>query len=166
MARPTKYDQHTADVLLKAVTAGLPNKTAAALAGIDERTLYLWKRKGKAGEEPFLQFFQSLKASQAKAVEGAMKVIAAAALRGEWRAAAWWLERRHADEFGSERKRIREIEKTLAELNRNGSCAPNLPLTDEQRVAGLTGLLSRMGLVIVPADSVKHPPTPPAAIGG
>lgn len=124
MARPIKYDQTTAEVLLKAVAAGLPNKTAAELAGIDERTLYNWKRRGKAGEEPFLQFLQSLRAHQARAVREAMQTINHAAKRGEWRAAAWWLERRHPDEYGSERKRIRELEKMLAEIIRTSPARP------------------------------------------
>lgn len=116
MARPTKFDQPTADVIMKAVAAGLPNETAAELAGVSERTLYEWKRRGKAGEEPFVQIVQDIKRGQAEAVVSAMKVIREAAERGTWTAAAWWLERRHPDLYGCERKRIRELEKLVAEI--------------------------------------------------
>lgn len=118
MARPTKYDQPTADVILKAVAAGLPNETAAKLAGIDVRTLYAWKRRGKAGEEPFVQFLHALMRHQAEAVAKAVEAIRAAAERGEWRAAAWWLERRHPDEYGSDRKRLRELARMVDELSK------------------------------------------------
>ncbi len=116
MPRPTKYDQPTADVILKAVAAGLPNETAAKLAGIEVRTLYAWKRKGKAGEEPFVQFLHALMRQQAEAVSKAVEAIRAAAERGEWRAAAWWLERRHPDQYGTEKRRLREIEARLKEI--------------------------------------------------
>ena len=126
MARPSKFDQPTADVILKAVAAGLPNETAAKLAGIDVRTLYAWKRKGKTGEELFVQFFHDLMRQQAEAVAKAVEAIRAAAERGEWRAAAWWLERRHPDLYGSDRKRIRELEKLVNELSKKvaGEIAP------------------------------------------
>lgn len=127
MARPTKYDQPTADVILKAVAAGLPNETAAKLAGVTARTLYTWKKKGKAGEEPFVQFLHALMRSQADAVAKAVEAIRSAAERGEWRAAAWWLERRHPDLYGSDRKRLRELEKLVNELGKKvaGEIAPS-----------------------------------------
>ncbi len=127
MARPSKYDQPAAEVLLTAVAAGLSNKTAAELAGVSERTLYGWMRRGKAGEQPFLQ---DIKRGQAEAVGSAMKVIREAAERVTWQAAAWWLERRHPDLYGSERRRIRELEKLVDELGKKvaGEIAPGRQL--------------------------------------
>ena len=161
VARPTKYDQPTADAILRAVADGLPNGAAANLAGVTERTLYHWLKRGRAGEEPFLQFLQEHRRHQARAVVQAVGVIRAAAERGQWRAAAWWLERRHPDEFVTERRRIRELERAVAELTRRRD---GPPLTDEQRVAALTALLGRMGLAVVPAESVDGP-QPPGAGG-
>lgn len=124
MARPTKFDQTTAAVILKAVADGLPNETAARLAGIAERTLYHWLRRGRAGEEPFFQFFHELKKQQAQAVSDAVGVIRAAAKRGQWKAAAWWLERRHPDLYGSDRKRVRELERLVSEITRQRADRP------------------------------------------
>jgi transposase len=116
MGRPTLLNENTERIILKAVGIGMPIRLAAQLAGIDKRTLYGWKAKGKAGEEQYVQFFHRLKETEMRAVEHALGVIHKAAENGDWKAASWLLERRHADHFSSEKRRIREIEARLKEI--------------------------------------------------
>lgn len=159
IGRPTKLSPEVADAVVKAVGEGLPRRTAAHLAGVSVSVLYAWLRAGRKRQgKRFMEFLHRVKRAEAEAVAGRVRQISRAALAGTWQAAAWWLERRHPDEFGTERKRIRELEKLLADIvrERNGP-----PLTDEQRLAGLTALLGRMGLAVVPADSVNGPPPQP-----
>lgn len=116
MGRPTLLTETTERVIVKAVAIGMPIRLAAQLAGIDKRTLYGWKAKGKAGEEQYVQFFHRLKETEMKAVEHALGVIHRAAVSGDWKAASWLLERRHADHFGTEKRRLRDIEARLKEI--------------------------------------------------
>lgn len=116
MGRPTLLNENTERIILKAVGIGMPIRLAAQLAGIDQRTLYGWKAKGKNGEEQYVQFFHRLKETEMQAVEHALNVIHTAATSGDWKAASWLLERRHPEYFSSEKRRIREIEKRLKEI--------------------------------------------------
>lgn len=126
MGRPSKLNPTATKAILKAVAKGLPRKTAAQLAGITDRTLYLWSQAGrKAKSGPYFRFFQALKKADAKAIEFHVGIIHKAAGERdevivkritfpdgtvkeetitkrvfEWTAAAWWLERRHWKLFG------------------------------------------------------------------
>jgi transposase len=58
--RPTKLTADTAAVILAGVRDGLPQKTAAALAGVSESCLCSWIKRGRKGEEHFEEFVRSL----------------------------------------------------------------------------------------------------------
>ena len=113
MGRPTMLNENTEAIILKAVSIGMPVRLAAQLAGVDKRTIYGWKKKGRDGEERYVLFFRRCKEVEMLAVEHALNVIHTAATNGDWKAASWLLERRHADHFSSEKRRIREMEKRL-----------------------------------------------------
>lgn len=70
----------------------------------------------------------------------------------------------HPDEYGTERRRLSELEKVVADLTRRAAQSPSpaRPLTHAEWVAGLTALLGRMGLA-VPVETVNAPPTLGAA---
>lgn len=87
-----KYTQERAQRVLEAISAGATRKAAAGHAGIDERTLYRWL-------ERHVSFASLLRAREDDVEVRACAVIQQAAL-DDWRAAAWWLERRRADEYG------------------------------------------------------------------
>lgn len=116
MARPTLLNESTEAVILKAIAIGMPVRLAAQLAGVDQRTVFAWKKKGKDGEEPYAQFFRKCKEVEMLAVEHALTVINKAADDGDWKAASWMLERLHSEYFSSEKRRIREIDKRLKEI--------------------------------------------------
>jgi len=60
MARRTKLHADVTEKIVSAIRAGNYAKIAAESAGISERTFYDWLQRGEAGEEPFLQFSQSV----------------------------------------------------------------------------------------------------------
>lgn len=53
---------------------------------------------------------------QTRTPEGTVKVERTKRNVFEWTAAAWWLERMHPEEYGSDRKRVRELEKKVDDL--------------------------------------------------
>lgn len=116
MARPTALTPEVSAVIVRAVHLGMPWRLASGLANVSERTVYGWLKRGKAGEEPYLQFLQDVKRAEKLAIEHALQVIRKAADAGDWKPAAWLLERRAFESFGHERRRLRELEARLKEI--------------------------------------------------
>jgi hypothetical protein len=82
----------------------------------------------------FRDFRDALKKAEAEAVCGRLERICAAG-KGTLQAAAWWLERRHPDEFGSDKRTIRELAAMVHQLT-----AEVVPAGAPRRVGkGLTG---------------------------
>jgi hypothetical protein len=122
-AKPTKprgrklilLNPEVEKTLLDYIRIGTPVRTAVTSAGITEKSFYLWLNRGiaererlnlskSAKENPsevvFLQFLQSVERARAEAITKKVAVIAKSGNDGDWRAAAWWLERQMRDEFG------------------------------------------------------------------
>ena len=91
----------------------LPHRPCRA-AGIHYNTLLAWEKKGeseKSGE--YVEFLDALQGAEADAVITNVKVITTAAQKGDWRAAAWFLEHKHPELWARLEKR------QLAELQAN-----------------------------------------------
>lgn len=138
-----KLTQVQADVVVKSIQLGVPHKFACVQAGLDRATFYRWMaiaEKAKelpgprpAGIQKLCDFYDQVKAAEAKSVLNAIGTVQrAAAERDEvtktvaekvdadgkaytetttvtrkvfnWQAAAWLLERRHPEEFARKYK--------------------------------------------------------------
>lgn len=77
--RNTKLTPETRDAVIEAIEAGNTNKTAAALAGISEATLYNWLAKGKDEEPP--EGLEELPTKELRAQARKMKIKGASKLR-------------------------------------------------------------------------------------
>lgn len=101
--------------LLDYIRIGTPIRVAVASAGIAEKSFYSWMARGLAERERlnlvkgakenpteviFLQFLQQVERAKAEAIAKKVAVIAKSGNDGDWRAAAWWLERQLPEEFG------------------------------------------------------------------
>jgi choline dehydrogenase-like flavoprotein len=101
--------------LLDYIRIGTPVRVAVASAGVSERSFYSWVNRGRAERERlatvkgakqnasevvFVQFLQSVERAKAEAITKKVAVIAKSGNDGDWRAAAWWLERQMPEEFG------------------------------------------------------------------
>lgn len=93
MSRPIKLTPEVHERICALVRAGNFRETASAAAGIDARTLRNWLRRGAEGEEPFATFSTDLDEAETVAEARNVAIIGAAA-KDDWRAAAWWLERK------------------------------------------------------------------------
>jgi hypothetical protein len=101
--------------LLDYIRIGTPIRVAVASTGIAEKSFYSWMARGLAERERlslvkgakenpteviFLQFLQQVERAKAEAITKKVAVIAKSGNEGDWRAAAWWLERQMPEEFG------------------------------------------------------------------
>ena len=85
--------------ICKGIQLGLKYEQAALAAGISERTLYNWKKRGKnAKSGKYFQFVQALKKAEAEG-EGMLVTRIQKAAQETWQAAAWILERRHPERW-------------------------------------------------------------------
>ena len=105
--RPSKLTPERAQAIALAVSEGHYLQHAAAAAGVARSTVHSWLARGRAareqldrggepqpGEEPYLDFLEALEGAEKCAAELGIAPIRAAMERGDWRAAAWYLERR------------------------------------------------------------------------
>jgi hypothetical protein len=87
--------------LLESLAAGNYLETAAHAAGLAPVTVYNWKKRGEAGEEPYATFVQAVKRAEADAeIEAIQRVRAAGKLPQFWAAEMTFLERRHPERWG------------------------------------------------------------------
>jgi hypothetical protein len=104
--RPCGLTPERQTLLLSAIERGLPLREAASLAGISYDTFNRWRNQGEAVNAPpeFRHFCESLQRAQAIAVDALLTRIQSASQSGDWRAAAWILERRHAETWGRQQR--------------------------------------------------------------
>jgi hypothetical protein len=110
MGRPNKLAPEVRESILRSMRLGLFAEQAAQLAGIAERTLDDWIRKGRDGVEPYASFYSDFSAAKAQGEQSYVGVIGKAAAGGNWNAAAWILERRHPKRWGPKVRMIVEEE--------------------------------------------------------
>ena len=96
MGRPSKFTKPRREKILEAIEYGATYDLAADLAGIDRNTLYHWLRKAKApgATATYKTFLNDLKEARAKCALHDLKTIHQETLQGNWKCAAWRLERR------------------------------------------------------------------------
>jgi hypothetical protein len=89
----TKYSPFVTRKICRLVAEGLNPQAAASLAGISAPAFDQWQRD-------FPEFSLSIQQAEAKCQASLLSTINQAIREGEWRAAAWVLERRWPEEFG------------------------------------------------------------------
>lgn len=102
--------------MVRALQSGCDLETAAGFAGLPVNDVFRWVELGQreaertsSGEEStaegsaYLELWTELRKARAEAVVRNLAQVQKAANRGEWKAAAWWLERSVPDKFGKDR---------------------------------------------------------------
>ena len=132
MARPSKLTLEVQNKLVDLIKAGSYSATAAQVCGISPSTYYNWMRDGRdalakqeeghkltAGNKRYLEFMHAIKEAEAIAESIAIAQIRRAAQDGSWQAAAWYLERKHAERWG--RIDRHQVETTITEAASQGA---------------------------------------------
>jgi len=98
MGRPTKYSDTVVKRITNALERGATYKLAARAGGISYRTFCRWREN-----KP--EFAEKVAAAEWEAADQWLEAIDEAAEAGSWRAAAWKLERRYPNQYGTGRER-------------------------------------------------------------
>lgn len=100
MGRPTKLTPARRRKICKALADGNTRKTSSEASGISRRTFSRWMAMGEDEKKgPHRALRDAVLQAEAEATSEAVACLRKAAHR-DWRAAAWWLERRRPKEWG------------------------------------------------------------------
>ncbi len=99
LGRPSKFTEEARRKILWALRLGNYRIAAAEYAGVADRTLCTWLAKGRDEEEGlYADFYRDVLEAERAAEVRALGVIQQAAQR-DWKAAAWFLERKFPDRY-------------------------------------------------------------------
>ena len=98
LGRPSKLTAEVTKNIQNWLRMGYFVEDAARMAGVSKSTLYRWLEKGKEDRDQEIEslhadFCNAMERSRAEAEGMFINSIQTAAKRGQWQAAAWWLER-------------------------------------------------------------------------
>ena len=110
MARPAKLTPELTRKITTYIQDGNSPTKSATLVGIAPSTYFNWMSKGSNQEPRFMEFSESIKRACAQSIVNRLAHISRAADSGNWRAAAWLLERLAPEEFGRHRLKVKAIE--------------------------------------------------------
>ncbi|HUS90007.1 MAG TPA: hypothetical protein VMW91_11720 [Desulfosporosinus sp.] len=92
------------------VKAGNTYRATCSYLGIAERTFFRWLSEGENADDGIKRhFWQTIKASEAE-VHIRNIIIIQKAAQSDWKAAAWFLERRFPQRWGKSRRNLTGIE--------------------------------------------------------
>jgi hypothetical protein len=140
--RIPKLTPEVQTAIVRDIAAGVPREHAAERASIHRATLFRWLARGRKDRTgPYRDLCDAVKKAEADALAASVARIRRAAqggqvierttitttkpdgtvvtksvekvTRGEWTADAWWLERRHPDEFAGNRHEAKELREQL-----------------------------------------------------
>lgn len=124
MGRPTKFTEEIKEKLISAIKKGAPYEIACNASGIDYVTLLNWRAKAENEKLPdYIDFFKQLKEAEGHTALRWLDIIDKAMADGQWTAASWKLERRHAKYF-SQNAAILEMNERLAALEKGTNIKP------------------------------------------
>jgi hypothetical protein len=134
MARPTKLTPETTKRICDAIKLGATYKDAANYGGIAYQTFNEWMTAGQdAKSGKFAEFSDAVTRAEALGRVGLLTTIEQSARSGDWRAAAWKLERRDPEGYGPRMKLTGDKEHPVE--------VADATLSDDQRVDRLITLL-------------------------
>jgi len=93
VGRRTKYTPETVERILQAVRVGSTDEHAAEYGGVDGSTFYRWLNSKS-------EFCDAVTRAKAEARTQSLARIRKAGADGDWRADAWFLERRYPQDYG------------------------------------------------------------------
>jgi len=133
--------RHKQNKFLLYYSLGITKKEAGEAVGINEATIYNWQN------DPNSSFLSRVSQAGDYARKSAIANIHKHAQK-DWRAAAWWLERKHAGEFG-------EVKKAQVDINVVGTLNINERKNIADRFLGLLDDADPFTVQAASADETK-----------
>jgi hypothetical protein len=100
--RPSKLTPERRDDLTLMLAHGVPTNIAAAATDVSPRSVRRWLAEGDLRER-IAEIRSARRTGDGAASEARMVVLLLKASEHDWRASAWWLERRWPERWGAAR---------------------------------------------------------------
>ena len=101
--RANKLSTTRMEMIFDSLREGATRSTAARIVGINRRTFQRWMGRGRDGDDGYVEFYIGVHQAEAFALRGMVESIKRGA-RKDWRAAAWFLERRGGEAWKVEKR--------------------------------------------------------------
>ena len=98
-AKSSKLTPSVKKAILKVVRQGATLEMAAQAAGLTAKTLFNWRQKAELGEQPYLEFWETVEVAKTEHLSKCLAVIDAALDANDVQTAKWALERHHTSPF-------------------------------------------------------------------
>jgi len=111
--KPSATSRHTEEVerLIQAIRLGATYKNACNFAGMNFGTFRRWMEKGeKEASGKWHEFFCAVRKAEGEALVNWLALVEKAARDGDWKAAAWKIERRYPAEYGKNKIEVSDKE--------------------------------------------------------
>ena len=121
IGRPTKLSPDVTEKICSGIRSGLYLHSAAELAGVHISTVNRWMAAANSedAEGPHAAFRAAVKKAESETQVATLDIIRQAAAKGNWTAAAWYLERRHPELWGRHGRDAREADQEPQEAAQN-----------------------------------------------
>jgi len=131
VGKPSKLgEEEVMEKIYSDLRSGLSIECTARRSKLLPDTLKNWLRRGRKGEELYVQFY--LDAQKAIADAQALYVGRInGASEEDWRAAAWMLERQWPEDFGDNKRELKEAIKLLKQLQSENI---KTPITSQEAI--------------------------------
>jgi transposase-like protein len=116
--KKAEINEQKIKAICKAITLGATVKVAASTAGIDQKTLYTWRQKGKtAASGLFADLVKRMAAAENQFIVNNLDNLARHSGLA-WQASAWLLERRHPELFAkiTDRRELDELRREMVAI--------------------------------------------------
>ena len=133
IGRNTKLTPELQEEIVRFIEGGNYIETTCHAVGVNKQTFYNWLQRGSNGEQPFLDFLDSIKKAKAKAETQSVSLIRIAGI-DNWQAAAWWLERTNWKKWGKKDRLEVKTKKTIESKQVIEFRKEEKNLTSEQRI--------------------------------
>ena len=115
--QPDTLTPEAAAFVVHAIAVGASVAVAAQAAGVPPWVLRAWNRRGRLQKKgPYRGLRRAMLQAKGTAAAARLELIRAAGEAGDWKAAAWWLERMCQEDYGDQRHAIAEIKKGQREI--------------------------------------------------
>jgi transposase len=99
--RPSKFTPEIKDSICEYISQGNYLDTSCRLAGIDYTTFRGWMVKGEQeGKGEYFEFLRQVRLAEAQAEAERVRLILQAGRLDDWKANAWYLERKYPERWG------------------------------------------------------------------
>src|SRR4051794_20853602 len=100
----SKLTRQVIQAFREGLAKGMPSVFICRKLGLDRRSPWRWRKEAKKKDARpiYHDFCNAVDLGKAEFVERALDTIRAAAVRGDWKAASWGLERLLPEHFGNQ----------------------------------------------------------------